>query len=798
MANSRKLTTLYKMKKIIGYSLFSILLLLIIGTIWVYNANNFQRDGQLEISINEQPIKIIRDINGIAYVLAENKADVIRGQGFVMAQDRLFQVEFYRALIKGELSSLVGASMVDSDIKMRVLDLEGNAKKSYALLDAETKDFINWYVEGFNEYLAVGKGEFPLELSLLDIKPKPMTPEEIVAVTHFIGLFHSQNMGDEILSLNLAAHTDFAKELLPLNINLDRTKPLNFSVDSLTMGLSQKKELSWVEPESPLLPYLKLGSNNWAIAGKKSKSGKPILSNDPHVDARMLPGNFYPIGLICPEFSSVGITAPGIPGLLVGRNDYVSFGVTNAYGDSQDLFIEETEGDFYMQGEQKIAFQKRKEIIKVKGGENVEIDIRSSERGPIISDFSAFGVMTDDVVSLRWSLAETKSKGLGFERMLESKNVGEFRGAIERMDNMFFNFVIADVEGNIAHQSTGLVPIRHQHQGAVPQLANQDSSWIGFIPKNELPKMINPDRGWVGTANHDTRPDDYPYYYSNHFSPFYRFKRLKEVMGQDQKWDANDLWELIFDCKNMQAEQLTPLFITALEQKESTKDLANILKNWNYKEEIDEVGATVYNMLYNEFLYLMLDDELPDEVAEMFWKSNYYWNQRVDDMIVSNHSSIDNIETPEKENLADLVVAAGIKTKEILTEKIGPNPNDWQWGEIHKVRFASPIRPKGMGSSLLGAETFPKSGSNQTLNRGGFGKNREHEFDVGWFSSFRMIADMNDTEKIIGILSGGSAARIFHPYHKSQLEKWNTGEWIPYWLSKEKVLEHAQHELILE
>ena len=786
------------MKKFITYSFFGLLLLLLIGAIWVYNANYFERDGQVEISINEKPIKIIRDENGIAYVLAENKADVIRGQGFVVAQDRLFQIEFYRALIKGELSSLVGTSMVDSDIKMRVLNLAGNAKKNYALLDAETKQFINWYISGFNEYLKVGKAEFPLELSLLDITPKPMTPDEIVAVTHFIGLFHSQNMNDEILSLNLAAHTDFAKELLPLNINLDRTQPLNFSIDTLDTNLSSKKELSWTEPVEPLLPYLKLGSNNWAIAGNKSKSGKPILSNDPHVDARMLPGNFYPIGLICPEFNSVGITAPGLPGLLVGRNEYVSFGVTNAYGDSQDLFIEEADGDFYMQNGQKVAFKKRKEIIQVKGGESVEIDIRSSQRGPIISDFAAFGIMTEDVVSLRWSLAEVQSQGIGFERMLETKNVGEFRGAIERMDNMFFNFVIADVEGSIAHQSTGLVPIRHQHHGAVPQFADQDSSWLGFIPKSELPYMINPGRGWVGTANHDTRPDAYPYYYSNHFSPFYRYKRLKEVMGQDKKWDANELWELIFDCKNMQAEQLTPLFVAALEQDEATQDLADILKVWNYEEEIESVGAAIYNVLYNEFLYLMLDDELPDEVEEMFWKSVYFWNQRVDDMITSNHPFIDNVKTSEKENLTDLVVSAGIKTKEFLTKEMGPNPKDWQWGKIHTVRFASPIRQKGIGSSLVGAETFPKSGSNQTLNRGGFVKNRNHKFDVGWFSSFRMIADMNDSEKVMGILSGGSAARIFHPYHKSQLDKWNTGEWIPYWFTKEKVMENAQHELILE
>ncbi|MEM1124917.1 MAG: penicillin acylase family protein, partial [Bacteroidota bacterium] len=221
------------MKKILGATLLVLLLLLLATALWIQNANNFKQDGAFEIAINEQPIKIVRDANGIAYVIAQNKADAIRGQGFVVAQDRLFQIEFYRALIRGELASLVGSSMVDSDIKMRVLNLAGNAKKNYGYLDEDTKEFINWYVAGFNEYLKVGIDEFPLELSLLGMTPEPMTPEEVVAVTHFIGLFHSQNMEDEILSLNLSAQTAFAKELLPLNVNLDRTKPLAVIDDSL-------------------------------------------------------------------------------------------------------------------------------------------------------------------------------------------------------------------------------------------------------------------------------------------------------------------------------------------------------------------------------------------------------------------------------------------------------------------------------------------------------------------------------------------------------------------------------------
>ncbi|SDG78360.1 penicillin acylase family protein [Psychroflexus sediminis] len=786
------------MKNYIISALIVLALLLIGGSIYFSTVNNFKKEGGFKISKNDFPIQIHRDENGIAYIFAENKADVFRGQGFVMAQDRLFQIEFYRALIRGEAAALVGNSMLQSDIKMRVLDLAGNAKRHYQYLDDKTKQTLAWYCEGYNDYLNVGKDEFPLELSLLDIEPSPLTPEEILSVTHFVGLFHSQNMEDEVLSLNLASRTDLASKLLPLSINLDRTKGLDFSTDSTLISFFNSNRAEFQQSTDPFTANPKLGSNNWAISGEKSASGKPILANDPHVDSRLLPGMFYPVGLFCPEFKAVGIATPGIPGLLSGRNEFVSFGVTNAYGDSQDLFIEETHGDYYLLKDEKTAFTTRTETIQVKDSTPVKIEIRSTRNGPVISDFAVFNILTDDVVSLRWSLAETKSSSIGFEGLLETKNAFEFREALRGMDNMFFNYAIADVEGNIMHQATGLVPVRVRGKGKIPSPANQGDTWLGFIPKDSLPHMINPERGWIGTANHDTRPDDYPYYYSSHFSPYYRYQRIKEVLSKSKIFSTEDFWELILDVKNKQAEILSPIFISALKQDESTRKLATLLEEWDYNEGIDSVGAAVYNVLYNELLYLVMNDELPDELENMYWENVYYWNQRVDDFIVSRHEFIDHKNTPEVETRTDLIIEAGLKTKALLTERLGSNPNNWTWGDIHTIHFVSPLRPEGFGSDLLGAELWPKAGSNQTLNRGAFVKNKEREFETSWFSSFRMVADMNDDEKIIGILAGGSSARVFHPYYKSQLDKWKSEEWIPYWISREKVLEHSKFQLTLE
>ncbi len=787
------------MKKLLLVTLLILLLVITIGIFWVKNANNFKREGTFKITVNNAPIEIIRDQNGIAYILAENKPDAIRGQAFVTAQDRLFQIEFYRALIKGEAAQYVGASMLPSDIKMRVLDLYGNAERSFQYLDEETKHVLQWYCEGFNEYLKVGTGELPLELSLLDMEPKPLKPVDIVSITHFIGYFHSKNMEDEVLSLNLAATMKDATALLPLTINLDRTKPLKRDTTTyIANPVSTKQNASIKSLPAPLLPYPKLGSNNWAISGKKSQAGKPILANDPHVDARVLPGLFYPLGITCPEFKAVGISTPGIPGILCGRNEFVSFGVTNAYGDSQDLFIEKTEGDFYIQNGKKVPVKKRKEIFLVKDSTTVELEIRATERGPIISDFPIFNILTNDVVSLRWSLAETRSTSIGIDRFLETKNVTSFRKALEGVDNMFFNFVFADTNGNIAHQATGLVPVRANGNGTVPQMGNLENAWKGFIPKNELPHMINPERGWVGTANHDTRPDDYPYYYSSHFSPYYRYMRIKEFFSNNKQLKANDLWELIFDVKNMQAQKLVPLFVEALSADQQTTELAEILKTWNREDDINQVGASVYTVLYNELLYLILNDELPDNIEDQYWENVYYWNQRLDSMMLSSHYFIDNINTPKKETLPDLIVQAGITTENILKERLGENKKNWAWGKLHTVYFYSPIKKEGFGSEFLGAELLPKQGSNQTLNRGAFKKNKDHTYETNWFSSFRMVADMNDHEKIMGVLSGGSAARVLHPYHKSQLEQWKTGEWIPYWISKDKIKEHARFKLILE
>ena len=775
------------------FTTIALIVIAILSYFWVTSANDYTNSRHVEVSINDELIFIYRDEYGTPYVVAESKADAIRGQGFVQAQDRLFQIEFYRAYIRGELSSILGASMLPTDIKMRVLNIPANAKRNYQYLNKESRDFLSWYCEGFNEYLKVGENEFPIELWLLGFSPKPITPEEMLAAIHFVGYNHAKNIDDEILSLNLAASTGHAPELLPLNINPDRIDMPAWPIMPMQPTGGAKIVGQWQRPVSTLLPAPRLGSNNCAVAGAKTVSGKPILANDPHLDARMLPGIFYPIGLFCPSFEAVGVSLPAMPGIIVGRNKHVAFGVTNAYGDSQDLYIEQTNGNTYLHHGKQIPFESRTETIDIKDSTSVTINVRTTVRGPIISDFDVFGIMTDDVVSFRWSLAGSQSASLGIERFLEANTTTEFRQAVSDIDNMFFNFVMADTKGNIAHQASGLIPVRAGQQGATPSIVDSTDNWLGYIPKNEMPHMVNPERNWVGTANHDTRPDGYPYYYSSHFAPNYRYLRMQEILSTNKKLNRHDLWELVLDCKNMQAQRLAPLYADALAKDEGTKGLADILANWNYHDDKDLVAPTIYHLLADVLQNLLLDDELPDLLEEAFWANGYYWEQSLDRIISENHPFVDDTRTPERESLESLVIVAGKHAKAILTERFGPNMTKWKWGMAHTVSFYSPLRRSGIGSKWLGAETLPKNGSNQTINRGGYTKNKDRSLETAWFSTFRMVADLDDDEKIMAVLSGGSAARVFHPFYKSQLATWHAEEWIPYWLSKDKATAGLPH-----
>lgn len=789
-----------------------LLIVLLIGgsTFYLSRVNHFQRDGELQLSILDQEVSITRDKHGVPYVHAQNLPDLIRAQGFVLGQDRVFQIELYRTIIQGKLASLVGEVGLDSDVQMLVMGVYENAKRHSAQLDDDSRTYLQWFAEGYNAYLSAKPDELPLEFKLLGFAPKPIAVQDLVAVQHYMGFTHSQNHEDEIMSWNLqlALGEEKAASLSPLNINPDRDQAI---YDLWRQASKSEDAIGWHGPSPSTTPWVptsmpSLGSNNWVLNGEKSTSGKPILANDPHLDATILPGPWFPIGLFAPGIQAVGATIPCVPGILVGRTKDLAFGVTNAYGDSQDLYLESPDPnkeDHYLEQGESRPYRNKEVILKIKDGEaeggfrEKSLQIRSTARGPLLSDHSFFGLDANRPVSFRWTLAETTSQTIGIDRLLTAKNVFELNDLLADMDVVYFNFVFADTEGNIGHQTTGEIPIREGHQGALAKAPTATDDWTGFIPKSEMPGQINPAKNWVGTANHDVRPDSFPYYYSSHFAPNYRYRRMSEMLNKEEKSSAEDQWKNILDVTNTHARRLNPIFIAALQQDPATQMLAERLKTWDHQDEVNSVGASIFHLVHEDLVRLILADDLPEELFEHLLKMRYYWLQRVDEWIVEGQSPwFDDQNTDKEEKLEDLIIAAGKSTEARLTELLGA-VDQWTWGALHKVIFVSPLRTSGTGRDWVGGGEFPANGSGETINRGQYEMDRG-PYESKWFSSMRMVADLSDSEKIRAVVSGGNASRQFHPYFTSQLDSWVKGEALYWWLDPAKAKKEAVHELVLK
>ncbi len=481
-------------------------------------------DGELALPGLSAPVRVLRDEHGIPYVFAANTPDLIRAQGFVTAQDRLFQLEGFRAIATGRLAESIGASGLTSDRQIRLLGLSRNAERHAKLLSSPARDFLLWYVEGLNAYITNHTDDHPLELKLAGFSPRPWTLEDMVASLHLANWTQAANFKAELTMQKLIDKFGADKalrELAPVNVNpLRQQQPVIVGDAAGAQSLGTVPLLAGLdEPDAPWasLAPLGLGSNNWAIGKSRSASGAAVLVNDPHLDARMLPGIWHPIGLFAPGIQAVGAAYPFVPGIQVGRTAHVAFGVTNAYGDSQDLFIEKLapgRPDHYVDGDQVRPFQVIEEVIRIKdkdapGGLREEtMTVRATVRGPVISG-PVLGYDGEALLSLRMASAELPGGGLGIDQLLSARNVAEVDQAVQQLDLIYFNYVCADKAGGIGHRATGRVPVRASKQGSHPKPVGTSDDWRGFIPPDQMPGTISPACDWVASANHDNRPDGY-------------------------------------------------------------------------------------------------------------------------------------------------------------------------------------------------------------------------------------------------------------------------------------------------
>ena len=784
---------------------------------WGYlqQANDFQVSGQMNFDGLDQDVDIRRDDYGVAYILAKTDDDLWRAQGFVTAQHRLFQMTTYFTMVRSEMSSVLGESLLPLDKRMIAMGLRANARKHLAMLNELDRHALNLYLEGVNAYIELYQHEHPLELSLGLFKSRRWELLDLVSIIHFGGFIHSTNMSAELLTSELVSilGPDLAAQILPLSRNPDRTRQEFMSAtldsDAPTSGLKLTSSLT--SPVSAWIP--RFGSNNWAVNPSRSTTGAAIVVNDPHLSVRSMPGMLHPIGLQSPNIQAVGYAFPGVPGLIGGRTNYVAFGVTNAYGDVQDLYVETVNpanDNEYKSDDDWLTFARDDHTFNVRdsstetGYRAVTIQYRKTIHGIVASDLGLFDdKLPGAVISLRWALDEGNRGGIGVISMMLAKDVFEFDQALAEFDTVMFNFVFGDTKGNIGHRSTGRIPVRSDKNGAyMRDGATVGNHWQGWIPKDEMPGQFNPARGWVGTANHDTRVDDYPYYYSSGFAPSFRYQRIAELIESTPRTSPDDHRDFMLDIRNLQAEAFMPNVLAALREDPVFEAWVPILESWDFEERTDLVAPSLYHAIYHYLAYVIVEDDLGEEVANNYSNNWYFWQERIQHLVGQEYGQywIDDQRTKDKvEDLHDIIRRAATLGDAKLRAISGDDPTTQKWGEIHKVSFLSPLRQSGLGSRLLGGGTFAKEGSGETLNRAGYSRtaNIEDGFDTAFAATARLVMDLADPEKIKAVVAGGVTARQFNDHYNDQIPVWVDGELLTWWLSKDKILEQVKTNVTL-
>lgn len=727
--------------------------------------------GEVTVNQLDEKVTVYRDKNGVPHIEAKNARDLYIAQGYVTAQDRLFQMDLSRRQASGELSEVIGKSTLEKDKYFRTLGLRRAAEDSYAIYSEEARQALDWYAEGVNAYIneAVEKNSLPIEFTLAGYEPEEWSSIDSLTIGKYMAYdlgghwegqafryYMAQNFPEEkVLELFPVYPEDGPTVLQTLKDNpLDITKSFA-SVD---------------------IPAEWNGSNNWVVSGAKTESGFPYLANDPHLGLGT-PSIWYEVQLKAPDLNVNGVIFAGIPGVILGRNDNIAWGVTNVGPDVQDLYIEKRNPDnpnqFMYMGNWEEA-EVISEPIKVKDGETIPYEVTITRHGPIISEF-AQDTKTDTALAIRWTALEPSTELEAVLKFNKAKNWDEFKEALTYFHTPAQNFVYADKEGNIAYRANGLIPIRKKGDSSVPVPGWTDEyEWDGFIPWGELPTLINPDEGFISTANNKIVGVDYPYHITNTWAQPYRQQRIRDVLMSKEKLSIDDMKELQFDQYNLQAQEFVPILLEALKGtslRPIDEKAREMLSKWDYYDTVETGGPLLFNLWMIEFANVLFENDIPEEIADLFEGKA----QIVDEMIRDAVKGKEGIWLKDAGGFDKVVISSYQRTVDKISELQGNDASKWQWGEYHAVQFSHPLsaikplnylfnfkKPTPIGGSRVTVEAAGWNNTTGLVNHGG---------------AWRTVVDLENLSKSYNVVGPGQSGNVLSNWYDDQVDEWTTGEY---------------------
>ena len=724
-------------------------------------------EGELTVSILEGDVEVERDGDGVPHLEAQSDADLYRAQGYVQAQDRLFQMDLARRQASGRLAEVVGAAAVENDKFFRIFSLRDAAERSWDGYDAESKQVLEWFAEGVNAFIEEGRLSY--EFKLLGYEPEPWTPVDSLT----IGKYMAYDLGG---NWSLLAFRHWALNNLPE----EQVEELivDYPEEARSVIEANKEVEVKVADAFPveLIPNEFNGSNNWVVAGEKSETGAPLLADDPHLGLST-PSIWYQMHLQSPEQNVSGVIFAGVPGIILGHNEDVAWGVTNVNPQVQDLYIEkrnpENPYEFLYDGEYYKA-EVRDEPIQVKGGETVDFEVVVTKHGPVISEVVFDEEPVGEVFSMQWTALEPTRElqaVLGFNK---SENWEDFDLALRDFMAPAQNFVFADTSGTIAYRANGNIPIRKIGEGKLPVPGDSsDYGWEGYIPYEELPTVINPAEGYIATANNEIVGEEYPYYITDFWAQPYRFERIVDLLEAKDKLSVQDMKDIQMDTVNLYAAEFLPLFLKTIKEADAKGEYGDVissLEKWDYNETTDSHEALIFNFLIEELKETLFAEVMPEDVYDMM-PGKY---QIMDNLLRAAYKGEEGVWIQEVGGLDALVYGAFERTMDELQEEYGNDYEKWAWGDFHQLTFDHSIASAhDLVAWYLNPEPQPVGGSRSTVQAAGNRINGEVNHGASW----RFVADLSDLSKADHIVGPGQSGHKKSEWYHNQVDAWVEGDY---------------------
>jgi penicillin amidase len=763
-------------------SLF-VLLLAAAGGLYLYLRSSLpQIEGEIALPGLKARAEIRRDANGVAYISARSDADAWFALGFAHAQDRLWQMDFQRRMGAGRLSEVMGPATLGLDRFMRTLGLYRVAEQNLAAISEETREALESYAAGVNAFLSRRPGALPPEFALLRYKPEKWKPADSLVWGRLMALTLSDNMRHEILRARLA------KRVTPQQLgDLYPGAPRRDAPTTLA-GAGMLERVWAALPDG----VAGMGaSNEWAVAGAHTATGKPILANDPHLRFGM-PNLWYLARIEAPGLTLAGATAPGVPFLILGHNGRVAWALTTTHGDTQDLFVERidpADPQRYQTPQGPRPFETRGETIKVRGEAPVELTVRSTRHGPVLSDAQTgarealpkgmpgegLGAERDEAMALAFAgLAPDDRTAEALYRMNRARGAAGFVAALKDFHSPQQNVAFADADGNIGLVVAGRVPLRRAGDGRLPAPGwNGEYDWTGWLPFDSLPQALNPPSGAIVSANNKPAGDSA--LLGSDWEAGYRARRILDLLAVDQRLSADAAAQMQTDALSMAARDLLPLMTGVVANDERGRRAAAMLKNWDGRMDRRRPEPLIFSAWLRELNRALYADELGPLFAD-------YWDLRpdvVELMLTQRRHWCDDVTTPVRETCEGRVALALDRALDFLAQRHGGNPQDWRWGDAHFAKFSHPLFGRMPVLWRLSDVRLPSDGDAYTVNRGQTAISDAAEpFAHVHGAGFRAVYDLADLDASRFMQAAGQSGHPLSPFYANLARRWRDGRTI--------------------